>query len=292
MEVGVRLPNAGPKASPENILTTARLAERLGFHSLWVTDRVMLPRQVESVYPYGANGQWDSAGGANLDPLLTLAWAGSVAPSLKLGTSVLVAPLRHPVLLAKQLSALDYLSGGRVILGIGVGWMKEEFAQLGVPFHDRGKRTEELVQVLRVLWSGETADFHGHYWSLSQCRMAPRPVQSAIPVVWGGHSDVALRRVALLGDGWHPTRITIDELREGMRRLRQFCHEASRDPELVPVIVRPGATYRVTAETHAQHLALGVQHLVIDTPVNDPSMANVQEEMHRVAEVCSLRPRA
>jgi len=291
MLVGVRLPNAGPKATPANIMAVARWAHRLGYHSMWVTDRVLVPARSGSFYPYGTAGQWNPSTGTYVDPLISLTWANAIAPELQLGTSVLVAPLRNPVLLAKQFAALDFLSGGRVICGLGVGWMKEEFAGVGVPYEERGRRATEMVQLMRMLWTGDEVDFHGRYWQISGCRIAPRPVQPAIPVIWGGHSDATLRRVARIGDGWHPTRINIPELKAGLEKLRSLCEKYGRDPQSVPLFVRPGDVYTVTPETHAQHLELGVTHLIIDTPVDDPSIENVHQEMERVAEVCSLRPR-
>jgi probable F420-dependent oxidoreductase len=286
------LPNSGAKATPANVTTVARAAERLGFHSLWVTDRVLVPRSVASHYPYGTGGVWAPSTGANIDPLLTLAWAAAAAPSVKVGTSVLLAPLRDPILLAKELASLDYLTGGRVILGLGVGWMQEEFGALGVPFDDRGRRAEEMVSVMRALWSGENVQVDGPRWKAAGLTVLPRPVQRTIPIYWGGHSDAALRRVARVGDGWHPTRITMDELADGLRRLRTFWVEAGRDPANLSVIVRPGITYAIDAESHAKHLALGIQHLIIDTPVDDPSLDRVLDDMHRVSELCGLQARA
>ena len=138
MEVGVIIPNAGPKASVENIVTTAQWAEELGYHSLWLTDHVVLAEEVNAYYPYRSHGRWDYPPDTVwLDPLLTLGWAGQAAPSLKLGTSVLVLPIRNPVLLAKQIASLDFLSGGRAILGAGTGWMEEEFNIIGESFQNR-----------------------------------------------------------------------------------------------------------------------------------------------------------
>jgi alkanesulfonate monooxygenase SsuD/methylene tetrahydromethanopterin reductase-like flavin-dependent oxidoreductase (luciferase family) len=165
MEVGVILPNAGPKASVENLITTARWAEELGYHSLWLTDHVVLAEQIDAYYPYRTHGRWDYPPDTVwLDPLLTLAWAGQAAPSLKLGTSVLVLPIRNPVLLAKQIASLDFLSGGRVILGAGAGWMEEEFNIIGESFKNRGKRVAELVELMRQFWTGEMVDFQGEYY--------------------------------------------------------------------------------------------------------------------------------
>jgi probable F420-dependent oxidoreductase len=292
VEVGVVLPTAGPKAAVENVTTVARWAEDLGFGSVWVTDHVILPERVESWYPYRSHGRWDYPPTTPWwDPLLALLYAGTVAPSVRLGTSVLVAPLRHPVLLAKQVATLDLLSGGRVILGIGAGWMREEFALVGAGFEDRGRRAEEMVELMRALWTGRTVEFEGRYFRVRGACMWPRPVQERIPVVWGGHSDAALRRAARSGDGWHPTQIPLDRLREGVTQLRALWEEAGRNPSALLVVARPGTTYPITPQTHAQHLEIGVTHLIVDTPVQHPGMAALREEMERVAEVCGLRRR-
>lgn len=293
MEIGIRLPGAGTKVSPENIVTAARWAEELGYHSVWVSDHVVLPEKVESAYPYDPQGRWTNPPDTPwLDPLLALAWAGAVAPTLKLGTSVMVAPLRHPILLAKQLSSLDFLSGGRVILGVGAGWMEEEFDLIGVPFDRRGPRTVEMVALMRVFWSGERVHFQGEFYQAADCQMYPTPVRKTIPVVWGGHSDAALKRVARVGDGWHPTLISLEQLAEGVGKLRRFCQEAGRDPASVLVIARPGRMYPINAETQARHEALGIQHLVIDPPLDGPDLSNFRAEMERVAQLCQLKPRS
>jgi probable F420-dependent oxidoreductase len=293
MQAGVLIPSAGPKATPENILQVASLAERLGYHSVWVTDHVILPHQVDSYYPYRKNGQWDYPTTTNwLDPLLALGWAGAFAPHLKLGTSVLVAPLRHPVLLAKQVASLDYLSNGRVILGLGAGWMREEFERAGASFDDRGSRLVEMVHVMRALWSGETVQFQGRYWSVDGAQMYPRPVQSRVPIAFGGHTDAALRRVARVADAWQPTQITLDQLRDGIQRLRTYCQERGRDPASLTLMVRPGNVYEVNAETHAIHQKLGVEHVILDTVIMSPDMSELVDKMSRWAEVIGLQPRA
>jgi len=295
MEVGVIIPNAGPKTSPENLVTVARWAEGLGYHSVWVTDHVILPERVEAYYPYRSHGRWDYPPETKwLDPLLSLLWAGAAAPSLKLGTSIIVVPLRNPVLLAKQISTLDYLSGGRVILGAGAGWMEEEFDLVGAPFANRGRRAVEMIRLMRELWTGEPVDFQGEFWQISGCKMHPTPAQPTIPVVWGGHSDAALRRVAQVGDGWHPTQITLEQLGDGIKKLRQYCEQNNRDPDSVLVIARPGDTYEINADTQAQHEALGVDHLIMDTPIKeeDLQLKTLREHMERVAEICGLQPRS
>jgi probable F420-dependent oxidoreductase len=295
MEVGVVIPNAGSKASPTNIGTVARLAEALGFHSVWVTDHVALPEQVRSWYPYRSHGRWDYSSDTNwIDPLLSLQWAAAVAPSVKIGTSILVVPLRNPLLLAKQLSSLDFLTGGRVILGAGAGWMEEEFDLIGQPFAGRGKRLLEMIALMRACWSGDVVDFHGEFYQVSGFRMYPTPLARSIPIIWGGHSDAALRRCARTGDGWHPTQITLEQLAEGIARLHSLCEEAGRDPREIPIVARPGNTYVVDEASHARHLELGVTHLVTDTPIHqaDPDLSILRGEMERVARVCGLTARS
>jgi probable F420-dependent oxidoreductase len=292
MQVGVIVPNAGTKATPENLVTVARWAEELGYSSIWVTDHIALPHQVDAWYPYRSHGRWDyPPETAWLDPLLSLAWAGAAAPSLTLGTSVQVIPLRNPLLLAKQLSTLDYLSGGKLILGAGAGWMEEEFDLIGVPFSTRGRRAVEMVQLMRQCWTGDTVDFAGEFFQVSGFKMYPTPVRKTIPVVWGGHSDAALKRVAQVGDGWHPTQITVQQLADGIQKLRHYCQEAGRDPAEVLIVARPGDTYDITAETHAQHVALGVDHLIVDTPIKqeDPQLQYLRERMERIADLLHLR---
>jgi probable F420-dependent oxidoreductase len=294
MEVGVIIHNAGAKASPESLVKTTQWADELGYHSVWLTDHVALKEEVNSWYPYRTHGRWDYPPDTPwIDPLLSLAWVGATVPALKVGTSVLVIPLRNPVLLAKQLSSLDFLTGGRVILGAGAGWMKEEFDLMGQDFANRGKRAVEMVQLMRQLWSGETVDFQGEFYQVSGCKMYPRPVHGTIPVVWGGHSDAAIKRVAKVGDGWHPTQITLAELEAGVKKLRQYCEEYGRDPASTLVIARPGDKYDITPEAHAKHLELGIDHLVVDTPIKqeDPDLSLLREKMKRAAEVCGLTPR-
>jgi probable F420-dependent oxidoreductase len=289
MKVGVVLPSAGPKCTPENMIEVARWARELGYHSLWVTDHVILPERVDSWYPYRSHGRWDYDPATPwMDPLLSLGWAAHAAPGLQLGTSVLVAPLRNPFLLAKQLSTLDFLSGGRVIFGIGAGWMREEFDIVGQGYDDRGRRVIEMVDLMRALWTGDSVTFHGTYYHVDDARMHPRPANGRIPIVWGGHSDHALKRVARVGDGWHPTQVSLDELRAGLAKLRGYCAECGRAYESLMIVARPGNIYTVTPEAHAAHIEMGVTHLVADTLIKDPSMDVLRKEMERIALVCGL----
>jgi len=292
MEFGVNLPTSGALATLENIVKVAGWAAELGFHSLWASDHVVLPERVDASYPYARDGRWPYPADTNwLDPLLALSWAAQAAPGCKLGTNVLVVPLRNPLLLAKQTATLDYLSGGRVLLGIGAGWMEEEFKLLGVPFADRGARTVEMVKLMRAFWSGDQVSFKGKYWQVADCMIHPLPVRRSIPIYWGGHSEAALRRVARVGDGWLPLGLSMAELRAGVEQIRTTREQLQRDPHGVSIVVRPGAQYKVDAERLEENRALGITHWIIDNPARDPAFQALHDEMQRVAELCKLPAR-
>ncbi len=290
MDVGVRLPSAIQKATAANVMRVAEWAETLGFHSVWVSDHVILPERVESQYASRPNGRWDHPADTPwFDPLLTLALAASVAPHVLLGTSVLVLPLRHPVLLAKQLASLDVLSSGRVLLGIGIGWMAEEFRLIGVPFEERAPRAVEMVQLMRALWADRPVDFRGRYWAVSGCRMSPPPSRRSIPVLWGGHSRAALKRVAALGDGWHPSRLPPAELKTSITALRELCERRGRDPASLMLVARLDSELTIDILRHYQDL--GVSHVVIDPPLGGNGLEECREVMEMVAATLRLRPR-
>jgi probable F420-dependent oxidoreductase len=291
MKVGVLLPNAGPKASAEHIAVVARTAEALGFDSVWTSDHVLIPEQVESYYPYRANGHWDYPADSKwMDPLLSLAWAAAAAPSVQIGTSVLVAPLRNPILLAKQVGTLDFLTGGRVILGLGAGWMKEEADVLDISFEDRGSRLHEMIDLMRHLWTGESAHFHGRYWTVTEARMHPTPVRKRVPIGLGGHSQAAIRRAARVADAWLPHARLPDQLRDEIKQLRVECERNGRGP--VEVIVQSGRAYQLSPEMHAIHQELGVDHVILDTQVSSDDQSEFVETMHRWAEITGLKTRA
>jgi probable F420-dependent oxidoreductase len=215
---GVILPNFGPQASVEELVATARQAERLGYHSVWTTDHLILPRADSEVY------------GRIFEALMTLAYLAAATEHIRLGVSSLVLPQRDPVLAAKQVAALDCLSGGRAMLCVGVGWSAGEYANLGQRFPDRGRRLDEAIQLLRLLWgTGDPAGltFAGEFFSLREAAFAPLPVQgSGLPIWIGGNSPAAIRRAAQLGDGWHPTRLPVTDFGRGVDRLR--THTAGR----------------------------------------------------------------
>src|SRR5437899_12250085 len=249
MEFGFSLPGRGPLAGAETILKLATRAESLRFSSLFVTDHVVLPASMaRSTYPYSTTGQLPGGAAQDyLEPLVTMGWLAHVTSRIRLGTSVLVVPYRNPVLVAKMLATIDRLSGGRVILGAGVGWLREEFEALAAPpFAARGAVTDEYLQVMRACWSKSPASFQGRHYSLPEVYALPRPRQEGgIPIWIGGHTDQALRRAAELGDGWHPiglrapARLEPAEYAAKAKQLRAYARAAGRDPDAISLTFRP-----------------------------------------------------
>src|SRR5215210_5338857 len=227
MRFGVSLTNAGPYAEPDRLARVAVQAEALGFDSVWVSDHVVMPTEMESVYPYGPPGSFSTENRKNYyEAIVTLAWVAGATRRVRLGVSVLVVPYRNPVVTAKQLATLDALSGGRLILGIGVGWFEEEFQALGQPyFRQRGSLTDEYIRLYRALWSGEPTAFDGRFYQLRSVITLPRPAQAASggPPIWvGGHGERALRRAAELGDAWHAIRVPVADVERAAERLGQL----------------------------------------------------------------------
>jgi probable F420-dependent oxidoreductase len=200
----------------------------------------------------------------------------------------MVLPLRDPVLLAKQVASLDVLTEGRVILGIGVGWMREEFDALKVPFADRGKRAEEMVELMRRLWSGSSTSFSGKFFSLDSVNLHPTPVRFP-PILWGGHSRATLRRVATHGDGWLPLGLSQPDFLEKRRELESMCVRAGRDPDSLHVCVSIGASEQLNSDLYGWYLRQGVQHLVCSLPTGD--LDGCHRELRRIAVDCGLRER-
>ncbi len=235
MKFGVAYGNT-TAPSPEAATHLARIIEEAGYESIWTTEHVVVPVGYESTYPYSKSGRMPGGEAFDSpDPLVWLAHVAAVTTNLRVATGVLVVPQRNPLVLAKQLATLDVLSGGRVILGIGAGWLAEEFAALGLPFDDRGARTDEYVAVLRTLWTREVASFDGEFVSFEDVYCRPLPVQRPIPIVVGGHSPRAARRAGELGDGFFPASASWDDLPELVVAVRRAAEGAGRDPDAIEV---------------------------------------------------------
>ncbi|MGA1974855.1 MAG: TIGR03619 family F420-dependent LLM class oxidoreductase [Conexivisphaerales archaeon] len=212
MRFGVCIPNFGDHLSPESIREVCLAAEEVGYDSVWTTDHLVTPSGTSSPYKN------------SYESVTVLAYAAAVTRRVALGTSIIVLPMRDPVLLAKQLATVDQLSGGRLIAGLAVGWWEEEFKALGASFHDRGVRAEEEIELLRSLWTQPVVDYVGRYYSVRDVTCDPKPEQSGGPPIWiGGNSSFAVRRAAALGNAWHATSIPFDEFQVRVKELRKLA---------------------------------------------------------------------
>ena len=221
----------------EQAMDICRRAEAAGFESLWGGEHVILPSTIESKYPYTADGKVPATPDTYIpDPLMWLAYVSAAAPSMRLGTCILILPQRNPLVLAKEIATLDHLTGGKVELGIGVGWLQEEFDALGVPWERRGRRNDEYLEAMRLVWSDRHVEYHGEFVDFEPLTITPRPAQGAdIPILVGGDSDVAIRRAARLADGYFPGEGNSERLAGLIERLRAACETAERDPAEVEV---------------------------------------------------------
>ena len=220
----------------DTALEICQIAEKVGFESVWGGEHVIFPSSIESKYPYTSDGKVPATKDTMIhDPLIWLAYVAAIAPTLRLGTCILILPQRNPLVLAKEISSIDYLSGGRVELGIGVGWLKEEFEALGVPWERRGARTDEYVQALRALWGGTDVEFHGEFVDFEPVTCTPRPVQEHVPILVGGDTPVAVRRAAKLADGYYPGTGDFDELQNLIQQVRQSAESFDRDPSEIEI---------------------------------------------------------
>ena len=241
-----------------------RVAEAAGFESVWGGEHVVLPTVIDSRYPYTVDGKIPTEPDTPIpDPLIWLAFAAAAAPTLRLGTCILIVPQRNPVVLAKELATLDRLSGGRVELGLGVGWLKEEFDALGVPWERRGARNDEYVAAMRALWSGPHAEFHGEFVDFAPVTCSPRPVQRSIPILVGGDTEAAIRRAARLADGYFPGEGDADRLATLIRRVRAAAERADRDPASIEINAMFGRQMAHPIDGVAQLAEIGVDRAMV-----------------------------
>ena len=240
MKFGLVVPSTGPVAGREVLVTMAKLAQRLKFDSLWISDHVFIPYQYEPLYPYTPTGRFVAEPTDNaLEPLISLAFIAGLVDVPMLGVSVLVIPYRNPILTAKMVVTLDVLSQGKVVLGAGVGWLREEFEALGASYEHRGGVTDEYIEIFKKLCTEDRLSFQGEHYQFSNVSFNPKPVQTPHPPVWiGGYSPAAMRRAARLGEGWHPSNIRPDTLAEKVPLFRRLCEQAGRDPDAIQLSTR------------------------------------------------------
>ena len=240
MRFDLWLPTANPFATPDYLQAVCEEAEARGVNRLWVGEHVVLFDEYGSRYPYAGDGRIPAGGETGLlDPLVTLSFMAAHTRRVRLGTAMCLLPQRNPVYTAKEVSTLDWLSTGRVDLGVGVGWLREEFEALGVPWERRGRRTDEYLGVLRALWEDDPSEFRGELFTLPSCRQHPKPVQRPVPIHVGGESDAALRRVARVAHGWVPFNQRPEELATLVGRLDEILGEAGRPRGEIEITICP-----------------------------------------------------
>ena len=234
MKFGIRYCNTGRYTDPANAVELIQAAEEAGFESAWTVEHTVIPKGYQSTYPYAAGGRLPGGEGDFVlpDPQIWMAYVAARSSKIKLATGILILPQHNPVICAKQVATLDHLSGGRVILGIGVGWLQEEFDALGVPFAERGARTEEYMHALRALWSMDSPTYEGRFVRFRDAYMRPKPVNGTVPLVIGGHSKAAAARAGRLADGFFPARGASPEL---LAIVRGAAEGAGRDPASIEI---------------------------------------------------------
>ncbi|MEZ0357822.1 LLM class F420-dependent oxidoreductase [Mycobacterium sp. SA01] len=270
MRLGLHALGIGAGAEPEVIRAVAAAAERHGFATLWAGEHVVMVDKSDSEYPYSDDGKIAVPADADwIDPMIGLAFAASATTTIGLCTGVLLLPEHNPVIVAKQAASLDKISGGRFSLGIGIGWSREEFDALGVPFERRAARTADYVAAMRTIWRDDIASYAGEFVDFDAIRVNPRPRQRRIPVLCGGNSDAALRRVARWADGWYGFNLHPDDVAARVSMLREMCGHAGRDPGELRLAV----ALRDSRPSDVGRLAeLGVDELVlVASPPQDPA---------------------
>lgn len=306
MEFGLHLPASSPTVKAEDLLRFVRQAEALGFYCVTVADHIIVPQQISVPYPYTVDGKYPGAG-YHLETLTTMSFLAGATERIRFVTSVMIAPYRNPVITAKMLASLDVLSRGRVIVGLGVGWMKEEFENLKAPpYEDRGRVTDEYIRAFRELWTQDRPAFSGKYCNFAEIIFLPKPAQKpTIPIWIGGHSKQALRRAGELGDGWHPIggvpTIPLEpgDVIRDLEMLASYAQKAGRDPKQIRVALKgslfdrekqatPGKRRRFigTAEEIASDIRdyrqAGVDTMIFD--VRRPTVAETLERMEWMAK--------
>ena len=306
MRYGFYLPTRGRTATPEALETLVARGEALGFSSVVIADHIVFPVTIKSKYPYTVSGAFPGQGD-QLEKLSLMAFIAGKTRALRLISSVMILPHRNPVVTAKMLATIDVLSGGRVTVGVGVGWMREEFEALDAPeFDRRGAASDEYIRIFKALWTQDPASFHGEFYRFDSIRCLPHPVQRPHPPIWiGGHSKAALRRVARLGDGWHPVGanpaapLRPPEMCARLDELHRLTEAEGRDPSRLTISYKApiydagqgvdGAAERrpfsgsqqAIADDIGVFAALGVSELIFD--FRSESLAESLDRMARFA---------
>ncbi len=304
MQYGLHLPASSATVKPEELVRFAQRAEALDFSLLTVADHVIVPTHISVPYPYTVDGKYPGTG-YHLETLTTMSYLAGATQRIRFATSVMILPYRNPVVTAKMLASLDVLSGGRVIVGVGVGWMKEEFENLQTPNYEaRGRVTDEYIRAFRELWTSDRPSFKGQFVNFSDLIFLPKPVQKTIPIWIGGHSKSALKRAGQLGDGWHPIGgvptipLEPDDVKKDLATMSEYAVKAGRDPKTIHVALKGslfdkekkiadrrrrfmGEAEEIAADIR-EYGGAGVNTMIFD--VRRPSSAETLERMEWMAQ--------
>jgi probable F420-dependent oxidoreductase len=284
MKLGISFANSGKFSRPEVFVELARDCETVGIESIWTVEHVVIP-QPHMPYPGSKDGQMPGGDEVPIpDPLIPLAYAAAITSRLKFSTGVIILPQRHPLYLAKQLATLDLLSNGRLMVGIGSGWMKEEFDSLQIAFNVRGARTDESIQAMRILWRDAAASFHGKHFNFREVKSYPKPVQKdGIPIHIGGHSLAAARRAGRYGDGFFPTLTSPEKLGELFDVARDEAKKTGRSPDAIEL----SAMTAPKPDSVKALRDIGVSRIVLAPPSADPAKlrAGLEKMVHDLAAI-------
>jgi probable F420-dependent oxidoreductase len=240
MKLGFSLPTAGAWATAENVARVAQEAEGLGYHSLWVFQRLLYAIAPKNDYPPMPGQPWPKPFESVMDPTVVLAYAAAVTKRARLGASVLIMPYYSPILLAKQLATLDVMSGGRLDVGLGIGWSKDEYEASGVPFEHRGRRADEFLRCLKAIWTDDVVEFSGEFYRVPRSRIAPKPLQKPHPpITIGGYAGPAVvRRAVTLGDGFNGGNVPLARVAPLVKEIKDAARAAGRDPASLQIVSR------------------------------------------------------
>jgi len=282
MKIGITAIGIGKAARPTTIRAVAEHAERLNFGTLWAPEHVVLFDEHRSKYPYSPDGRFLAGSTVNLlDPFIGLSYAAAYTSRIRLATGICLVPEHNPLVLAKMIASVDRVSGGRFALGVGIGWSAEEFEALGIPFERRAQRTCEYIEAMRELWGEAESSFSGEFVRFDRIRSFPKPTHGkSLPVIFGGESAPALRRVATYGSGWFGVNLNPDQAAEKIAKLHALLDERERDRKAIEIIISPYQNHITKADLRAYH-ELGVTEFVpfVRLPNDDSQISAVLEEV-------------
>lgn len=284
MKIGFFAVGIGSTADPEVITLTAQTTDQCGFHSLWAPEHVVLIDQYASKYPYSTDGRLPLPTTMDiLDPYIALTFAAAHTKRIRLGTGISLIPERSPVVTAKEIASLDKLSNGRFDLGVGVGWLAEEFTAVGVPWERRAERTREYLKAMKLLWTEKEPAFKGEFCSFPKVRMYPKPVQKPHPpIIFGGESTPALKRVAEVGDGWFGVNVSVEDAQAKIARIKQYAQAAGRGAVKFSFAASPGLGLPIELDMIKRYRDVGVDQVIVGAIPSDAK--GLKAEIERLAE--------